>query len=341
MQVLHAAWDKNKLYLWAESSTLPLSAPGHRGRKPKKSKHRAHPFALAGDELRGVIRSICEQTLLKQTVPKSAKLFDQTFLKFETKTFLLPSTYKGPLPSPWLIREEDYSAEKATGLASWDIGTLTFDEPYLAFYFLLGLPEQPPRGIAFGSSLRFWIEVAKFSLELITRQQFVPAIREDKHDGSASFRAAWEAVITEEDEERVRMLAEAMPPSCRAFSDKDKSQMLSPADLVLSFVNCTVDAFILKSLASTSLIPPHRGRRPKNAPLPEQWIQALSTDNPILLASPEELNSFSNELQAWLAQLRPAAPDAPFRTCFRLDPPSDSGDEENGEGWEVRFFSSG
>lgn len=323
MQVLHAVWNKGNIYLWVESSALPLSAPGHRGRKPKKPKPRAHPFALAGDELKEVVRSICEQTFLKQT-----------FLKFETKTFLLPSTPKGPLPSPWLIREEDYSAEKATELMGWDIGTLTFDKPYLAFDFLLGLPEQPPRGIAFGSSLRFWIEAARFSLELITRQQFVPAIKAGKQD----FWATWDAVITEEDEERVRMLAEAMPPSCRAFPDKDKSQMLSPAELVLSFVNRTVDAFVRESIASIPLLPPRRGRRPKVAPLPEQWLQTLSTDNPVLVATPEELNSFSTEMQAWLAQLQPAAPGAPFRTCFRLDPPSESEDEENGEDWAVRFF---
>ncbi|NQE04600.1 RNA polymerase-associated protein RapA [ANME-1 cluster archaeon GoMg1] len=326
MQVLHAHWENmasGNLYLWAESSALPLSAPAHRGRKPKKPKPSAHPFALAGDELKEAIRGICEQT----------------FLKLETKTFLLPSTQKGPLPSPWLIREdeEDYSAEKATGLAGWDIETLSFD-PYSAFDFLLGLPEQPPRGFDFGGSLRFWIEAARFSLELITRQQIVPSIREDKRDDSASFRAAWKVVITEEDEERVRMLYEAMPPSCRALQSKDKSHLASPADLVLSFVNRTVDAFIRTSLVSTSLLPPRRGRRPRVVPLPEQWLQALSTDDLALLASPEELNSFSSEMQAWLAQLRPATPDAPFRTCFRLEPPSDSDEEENGEGWEVRFF---
>jgi len=325
MLVLHAVWDKDRLYLWAESSTLPVAAPRSRGRKPKKHKIKAHPFSLAGDELREVIENISEHLICE-------------YAGFETKTYLLPSTQRGPQPSPWLIREdeEDYSADKATGLAGWDIETLSFD-PYLAFDFLLGLPEQPPHGFAFGSSLRFWIEVAKFSLELIARQQFIPSIREDD-DGSTSFRAAWGVVITEEDEERVRMLAEAMPPSCRAFSDIDKSQLASPTDLVLIFINRTVDAFIRKSLVSTSLLPPRRGRRPKVVPLPKQWLQALSTDNPVLLASPEELNSFSSEIQAWLAQLRPAAPAAPFRTCFRLDPPSDSGEEENGEGWEVRFF---
>ena len=328
MQVLHATWDKDRLYLWAESSTRPLSAPGHRGRQPaaKKPKSRAHPFALASDELREGIKSIFEHVIYENVA-------------CEKKTFLLPSTQKGPLPSPWLIREEDYSAEKATGLAGWEIETLAFD-PHVAFDFLLGLPEQPPRGFAFGSSLRFWIEVAKFSLELISKQQFMPSIREAKHDGSttAFFRAAWEAVITENDEERVHLLAEAMPPCCRAFPEKDKSQLLSPANLIMSFINRTIDAFIRKSLVPISLLPPGRGRRPKVVPVPEQWLRALSTDNPALVASREDLNAFSKALQAWLAQLQPAASDAPFRTCFRLDSPSDSGEEEKGEEWKVRFF---
>ncbi|RZN37192.1 MAG: DEAD/DEAH box helicase [Methanophagales archaeon ANME-1-THS] len=328
MQVLHATWDKDRLYLWAESSNLPLSAAGHRGRRPeaKKPKSRAHPFALASDELREVIESIFEHVIYETAAS-------------EKKTLLLPSTQKGPLPSPWLIREEDYSAEKATGLAGWEIETLAFD-PYLAFDFLLGLPEQPPRGLTFGSSLQFWIEVAKFSLELIARQQFIPSIRVAKHDGSATafFRAAWEAVITENDEERVHLLAEVMPPCCRAFPEKDKSQLLSPANLILSFINRTIDAFIRKSLVSISLLPHGRGRRPKVVPLPEQWLRALSTDNPALVASWEELNAFCKEMQAWLAQLQPAAPDAPFRTCFRLDSPFNSGEEEKGEEWKVRFF---
>ncbi len=55
------------------------------------------------------------------------------------------------------------------------------------------------------------------------------------------------------DLERVRTLAEAMPPNCRAFQGKDESQLQLqlqlqlPADLVLSFVNRTVDAFIRKT----------------------------------------------------------------------------------------------
>ncbi len=125
MQVLHAVWDKEGLFLWAESSVLPTAVPRSRGRKPKKPKIKVHPFALAATELREVIKNIS----------------DKTFPMFETKTFLLPSTQKGPLPSPWLIPEDEdgYNADKATGLVGWNIETSSFD-PYSAFDFLLELP---------------------------------------------------------------------------------------------------------------------------------------------------------------------------------------------------------
>lgn len=314
MLVLHAAWDNDRFFLWAESSSLPPNAHGNRGRQPntKKLKSRAHPFSLARDELREAIERI------------SGNFSDQTSPKFETKKLLIPSAKKGPLPSPWLIREEDYNTEKATGLAEWDIETLIFD-PYSTFDLLLGLPEDPPHGFVFGSSLRFWIEVAKFSLELIIREQFIPSIQEK--DGS--FRALWEMAIGEEDEERVLMLSKAMPPSCRA---SPTSQL--PVEMVLTFINRTIDAFIRKKLSSTLLIPPHRGRPPKVLPLPQQWLRALSTDNPTLVAPPGELNAFSNKIHTWLVQLQPTVPDASFRTCFRLDPPG----EEETEGWKIRFF---
>ena len=177
---------------------MPVEAPKGRGREPKKPKIKAHPFAVAGDELRADRESI-------------SGLFRGESAVVERKTLLLPTTQKGPLPSPWLIREEDYSADNAVELAGWDREMLAFDDANAAFDFLLGLLENPPRGFAFRSSLRFRVEAARFSLELIAKQQFMPTIREDKRDGAASLRAAWEVVMAEEDEERVRMLAEAMP----------------------------------------------------------------------------------------------------------------------------------
>lgn len=335
MQVLHAIWNAGRLYLWAESSALPLTVPPRRGRPPKKPKPKAHPFSLPGNVLGGLIE----------------RTFRETPYTIETGIFLLPSTRNGPLPSPWLIREEDRVSEKATALSGWKIETLTF-EPHHAISLLLGLPAHPPHGIAFGGTLGFWIEAAIFSFELIAREQFVPTIK-----GNA---ALWGAVISEEDAERVQALAEAMPPACQAnvTQETDGSEVVapspsqSPRDLLMSFIDLTIDAFVRRSLESTSLIPPRRGRRPAVTPLPQQFLIALSTEKSVLDAPAEALDAFSDEIGGWLARLQPSAPDAPFRTCFRLDPPPERSGDLGGEKdrerdrdanrdydiWAIRFF---
>jgi len=266
-------------------------------------------------------------------------IFGPTPTGIETKTFLLPGAKRGPLASPWLIRE-DSASEEPLGLSPWNIDALAFD-PLPALDLLLDLPASPPHGIVFGNSLRFWIEAARFSLELIAREQFAPTLR----DG----RAHWMPVTDEEDRKRVHMLSKAMPPSSRAFEPdpgrKSKrrsrggdapspSSSSSPHGLVTSFLDRTLDAFVRNSLSEVRLDPPTRGRKPKTAPLSCQFLRALAREGCALDASTGELRVFSKEMQAWLASLKPAAQDAPFRTCFRLDAPF-----EFDEGvWQVRIF---
>ena len=313
MIVLHALWDNiasGELHLWAESSTLPADTPKIRGRQSRKSLR--HPFALAIDPLREAVDSLSGSLIGESAT--SAVL-----------PILLPSIRKGPLPSPGLIREERIEDTDEITLTPWDIDTLAL-YPDDALDFMVSLPSQSPHGFAFGSSLCFWVEVAKFSLELIARQCFMPTINEDKR----SFRAAWRVVINEEDSERVQLLSNSMPPSCRAVLPPEEGRAPSPSELLSSFLNRTVDAFVRRSLSSISLLPTRRGRRVVS--LSEQWLQALSSDDPRLEASTEEVSSFSREMKPWLSQIQPTPSDTPFRTCFRLDSPDDDVLE-----WKVSF----
>jgi len=327
MLVLHAIWDANRLYLWAESSALPASLPTPRGRPPKRPKPKPHPFSVPGMMLQEEVETI----------------FGQTPTGIETKAFLLPGAKRGPLPSPWLIRE-DSTSEERLGLSPWNVDALAFD-PLFALDLLLDLPVSPPHGIVFGNSLRFWIEAARFALELIAREQFAPTLR----DG----RAHWMPVTDEEDRRRVHMLSKAMPPSSRAFEpdsgrrskggsrggdgpspSSSSSSSSSPRSLVTSFIDRTLDAFVRHALREVRLDPSTRGRRPKTTPLSCQFLQALTGEDSALEASTGELRAFSKEMQVWLAGLKPAAEDAPFRTCFRLDAPLRTDEEA----WQIRVF---
>ena len=298
MQVLHSLWDTETFYLWAESSALPLSSAGKSGNR-KKQHPSSHPFALPGIELKG---------LLSQFFPWSGD-----GCRVEEPALLLPSGKSGPLPSPWLLRE-DYISEKPSLLVSYLVPALGL-APGSAFDLLLDMPTHPPQGIAYADSMLFWSDLVLFSLELVSREQFMPAIRKS--------RALWKAVIDETDQERLNIFIRSLPPSCRGLSPlpPKEAAMATPSRMVRSFVNIAVDALVRSSLNGVSLLPAQRGRNPKNVPLPIQFLAALTCQETSLSASAPELASFSLKMDSWTAQIHPKIEDVPFRTCFRLEAP--------------------
>ena len=321
MIVLHAIWDpySGALHIWAESSDLPLEAPKRRGRPPKRPKPRPHPFALDSSSLGEALGGLAGNSMVASA--RSGML-----------TLRLPSSSKGPLPSPQLILEERPD-ERPTGLAPWQVTTLALD-PQATLDLLLDLPQRPPPGAAVGDSLRFWSEAAKLALELIVRGSFVPIVQQTRSE----YGAAWEAALAEGDRERLRLLSRAMPPLCRAVvpDGEERSPPPWPLEIVSDYLNRTVDALVRGSLAEIRLLPPRRGRPPKTLPLVERWLQALAAADPTLTGSPEELNTFSREIRRWLAGIQLADADAPFRTCLRLEPPDDH-EERDGALWRISF----
>lgn len=307
MQVLHVVWGRNsnkenKLCIWAECSFSYSNKDG-----VDKRKSKLHPFTVSKDELKELIRGFSKDSIGDST-------------GFEKKTFLLPTSKEAPAPSPWLVLDEENI--KATEIASWDIVTLTLD-PFLAFNFLLQLPQKAHGSIVIADSLYFWAEVAKFSLELITKQKFTPSI---KKDGSTKFKAVWKPVFEGDDIQRMDLLSDIMPPSCKSLQNEQRTSL----ELITSFVNEMVDIFIRKSLSHTSFAPRRRSKV-----IASQWLAALSTDESTLKASDKELTSFFSKLNSWLSQLKPPQ-EASFRTCLRVDPPTiEEGDNDE---WWIRFF---
>ncbi len=133
----------------------------------------------------------------------------------------------------------------------------------------------------------------------------------------------------------MHLLSTVMPSVCLAFLPPGEKKTSVPHDSVLNFLNAVTDAFIRESLSSMTLIPARRNRTTRNVPLPEQWLQALSSDDPKLTASAEDLKSFSTGMRSWLTQIQPVDQDAPFRTCFRLDAPSE---DEHSSDWHINFL---
>ena len=314
--VLHAICDSlvsNTLHIWAESSATPFALTESKTSSVKATT-RKHPFVLAHTDLKEAMGEILSSPLLKST-------------RTGVLSLRLPSTAKTPTHSPELVVEEEPSV--ATSLKWWDVETLTCSA-LLALDVLLALPEETTHDIVYGSSLRFWMTVAKFALELLTKQAFIPALRETKQGQTTLYQATWKAFLSQEDTRRVEVLTQAMPPICWSFMPSSEKKMSLLQANVQQFLDASVDAFVRTSLSPHTLVAGHTGR--KAAPLAEQWVRALSSENAILTGTPEALQLFARSLADWLATLQAIATNAPFRTCFRLDTP-----EDEQQSWRVSF----
>ena len=280
----------------------------------EKSTSRKHLFALSHAELQEALGEVISSPLLKRA--------DTAVLSLR-----LPSTSKAPAHSPELLVDEPL--EGTLNLKWWDVETLTFPSG-LALDMLLTLPENPPYGVAYSSSLRFWMTVATFAFELITQQAYVPTLQETKQGRTILYQAMWKAFLSQEDTERVHVLIQAMPPLCWSFMPPGEKKVSLLHEIVQKFLDQSIDAFVRESVPSNALVSSRAGR--KTATLPEQWLRALSSENTTLTGSPGELQQFAKSLASWLETLRPVTKNAPFRTCFRLDTP-----EVDEQTWHISF----
>lgn len=323
MYVLHAHWSSESLgalHLWGETSEKPATTKKPKGRQSKIPKPVPHPFAIAEEKLKQLVTEI------------SGSLIGES-VRFDRLAIRLPSMNGLPAPSPQLIRDQDEAPSAPEELRSWYVPSAVL-EPGLALDFLLALPNQPAPAIVVGQSTRFWAEVAKFAVELITRQNFFPVVLEEKTK-PVSYRAAWSVYLSESDFIRMETLAKAMPPICRAAISGDSHETPAPLTLVLSFLNQITDHFIRNQLSANGILPRATKHRRQNQPLPEAWLQALASSDPTLNAPASEMEAFLKKIDSWLEQIRPSPSTAPFRTCFRLDSPED-GDPKIAR-WGISF----
>jgi len=314
MIALHALWVIDQgLHLWAESSEV-LSAAARR----KKTGSQDHSFTLS------------HNSLTKLAVGLSGN-WNPGAVVTGNLTVLLPSTDDGPIPSAECLGtsvNDDILAGHKVKLAPWQIDTLIF-APGAVLEYLAALKSHPP-GVDFSSSLRFWTEMSKLALELVARESFLPAIREEDQDDVRLVSASWESIIEGQDQERIKLLCDSMPPCCRAIQYQDKESP-SPSTLMRNFLHRTIDSFIRKSLASE--IRAASGPKPQKAvTVSERWLKALSSPGNQIKASAKEMRNFTRELDSWLSQLKTAPADTPLRTSFRLEPP-ENGNRE----WHVAF----
>ena len=316
--ILHGSWSDGVFFVWGESAE---PAPKPRGRRPRLLPH---PYAASPDRLREALKTLAPSGDWDD-VPRTKRVI------------LLPSGMHGPHLPPWLITEvADADAEVELHLTPWKVNGLALDV-LSALDLLITLPLDGTGTRQLGADVRYWGLVAKMSLEILAHHKYLPGLEES----AGQYRAVWLPVMDDpEDQVRLRVLDQAMPPVCRALfttDDAQADQASAPHALLDDFVRRMTD-WAVRDWGRSRL---DRRRRPPLGVAGVWWSALWNDDGEIVVpvVQRRELLDMFDAWQGWMAQLRGAA-DTGFRLCFRLEPPEvDPATEQvTSPDWQLRYM---
>jgi SNF2 family DNA or RNA helicase len=299
--------------------------PQEKGKKIRRSAKTQNPEVTAeSSSIRREIRAIALPTQISES----------------NINLVMPQHSAAALSSPTKI-EEIY-------LYPWQVEGFCLN-PQAAFIFLQALPLNSTEADFFvGSDLRFWSYIARWSLDLLARCKFLPAL-EIQSDGSAI--AKWQPLLdSSTDQLRLATFSKQMPTACRTYQKQEEGPStlwpLSPSttlrvqrgekseescqlplavdlpmgaqELVLGFLSSVVDSqvrsAISSNLGSTLEI--------KTVSPTREWLQSLQQESAVQ-AEAAALEKLATKLSAWKAPLQNAlSQQHQFRTCFQLIPPA-------------------
>jgi len=236
--------------------------------------------------------------------------------------------------SPWWNDESDEFLQADT-FETHTIETIVFG-PADAIDFLANSPAQINGELTYGDSCTYWSHLAELVLELLAKQQFVPAVHRTK-DGRC--RGYWRVFIQDKHtSDRLGCFIESMPPVCRAMEGEDDSHQAS--NLVESFLWRTVDALVRRCMQDDPLTHAIHERGTNSESLQIPWLRSLVHADAWISASPTDCATIHAKIEPWVSKLEPQRQQRTCRTCFQLAPPT----SENMEAaatervWELQLY---
>ncbi len=319
MLILHANWICGAFHLWAESLDLYLahsreeaSLRSARDNDPVDVSQIIdeldHPFLIPPNDL---VKILTERGYL----PPAALGDSFSF------SLLLPHDQRGPCPSTRLgSMLSEHTAP--VGLCHSRIHALTLDNPQ-ALSAMLALEDRgSDKDLEFGHSLRYWITVSRFVLELLVDQRFIPTLL---HSRDSEFTAAWQPWLHDEPIRlRVGALISSMPPVVRAVTDLQNSHpWLILDDALCTLTDITVRQVLQRDDFSDAL----DERDPADPHV--AWLAGLLGSSTVVPASHDRAVALLRDVAGWVGCLDDTGQDQPLRLCFRLNEPLESSELED------------
>ncbi|AFY35330.1 SNF2-related protein [Calothrix sp. PCC 7507] len=366
MAILHGSWlinnQNSSLFIWGETwraSKVNVDAYAL-GDIP------SHPLAMTPSELYEWLRSqnlkmanLIQPSQVAVNVERSPKTANTQDISLPTHsqiialpTYILKSRESEAIaisPVHSALFETQSTASLQTDspafLQPWRVEGFCLN-PSTAMKFLSSLPLSTvnEENAFLGGDLRFWSQVARWSLDLVSRCKFLPTIRQE---ASGSAVAKWQVLLDSAvDGTRLEKFSQLMPLACRTYQENPESEEqysalsthnwalnlpLSPQELLREFLNNTIDAQVRGMVSSQPAI--ETRVMASLPPAIRQWLQALISTSQVN-ADPIGVERLQAALAAWTMPLQyQLTHKTQFRTCFQLRPP-----ESEETDWTLAYY---
>jgi SNF2 family DNA or RNA helicase len=390
MAILHGSWlikgQESCLFIWGETwrslednlinvNLINQSYNNENSGLSQADKVPLNPFAMTSGELWEWIQTlpIVVPKSLQQSVavtPQSKTSSSRTKKTAKSTELNLPVTSQiislpshvvvsnnsenitiSPIHSGVII-EDEKTNKLPQYLQPWQVeGFCLKTNEAIKLLSALPLNTAGSKGEFLGADLRFWMQIYRWSLDLIARCKYLPSISLANPQANQSqlnnnfnnnFTASWQALLDSGiDSTRIEKFSHLMPLACRTYQDDSSTVIHSPLNvdlptepqsLIIDFLNSTID-----NQTRGMINPPAAAEARLLAALPtavRQWLQGLTTAANSINANPPEVERLQAALKAWMMPLEyQMAGKTLFRACFELKSP-----EEGENQWTLAYF---
>src|SRR5919202_1139664 len=369
MAILQGSWissgNGGHLFVWGETWRTKASL----GTSSSKGAL-SHPFAMTQAELTSFLRF--HRLSIDQLVETSGssrpgrhkEMQPSKPTKWQAQVITLPtqtSSKEGAYPLLSTTSPLEGTDNPPLEWQLWEVEGFCL-EPLEAVKLLQALPlgSFKASDAYVGGSLRFWSQVMRWSLDLLSRCKFLPGLYRQSNDQVV---ARWQPLLDSAvDQARLEKFTQLMPSACRAYQGRgtgvssqelkvgklnveslDESSNLQPTnlqpatfqepqELLLGFLSSVIDAQVRHWVEAQAL--------PQAESPVEEWLRSLCSTSDILDAPTEAVARLAAALQTWTTPVQQnlVAPTSQtlrqnlWRTCFALQPPASG--ETN---WQLEY----
>ncbi len=372
--------DAGRLFFWGENTDAPVQVVAQSAalgeRTARAAKVPSHPAQISIGQLRRLLTTHFPQLAAPNGSAAPQHQVDPAELALTTATIWLPTQDGQPLRRRGRLQQSltqdapvhPNNFSDPVNLANWQVAGLTL--PPLTALTLLSQINQPRRGwngrqasevlyrFRFGNDLLFWSSMAKFALEILAGQHYLPSLYAVN---PLEFRALWRpSLLDGRVQQRLEHFVQGLPTVCRAYNVETPEAAPQPATLIEHFVTAVVDAAVREWAAEAGAEAEGAKTAGQNgsgarysgvrgdgvygdrfhgdsvgngvtkgvtngavngaANGSTAWLRGLLSDQPRLALPPQPAHQLYREWNSWTEQLYTTS-DANARICFVLEEP--------------------